>query len=96
MPPEEILEIVRHHCRELGVRLPDPEWALVIAWPEAIVVPSPGHYRRAANFLSLRRDGIHFAGDWLTGSTIEGAVRSGLVAAQSVVQNLSGGCSRHS
>jgi predicted NAD/FAD-dependent oxidoreductase len=73
-------------CAALGVDVPEPDWTVVFREPAAIVVPGPGHFRRAAGFLSRARRGIHFAGDWLTGSTIEGAVRTGQLAAAAVAR----------
>lgn len=71
-------------CRSLGVYLPEPDWSEVIIHPNAIVKTPPGHFKRARAFLRRDRERIFFAGDWLTGSTIEGAVRTGLAAAKAV------------
>ena len=75
---------IRADCRALGIDLPVPDWTEIFNSALAIVLPRPGHFRTMTRFLDRPRRGIHFAGDWLTGSTIEGAVRSGVQAAQAV------------
>jgi protoporphyrinogen oxidase len=86
--PKEIIEALVHDCAAIGVVLPPPQWAeTVINW-QGMVVPGPGHFRRTAAFLDRERRGIFFAGDWLTGSTVEGAVRTGHEAARRVVASI--------
>lgn len=51
----------------------------VIRWNEAVPVFSPGHFGRVASL--KQKPPLIFAGDWLVQPCIEGAVRSGLTAA---------------
>ena len=84
-PAHDIIDRLREDCATaLGTALPPPAWAEpIISW-QGMVVPTAGHFRRAAGFLARERAGIYFAGDWLTGSTVEGAVRTGRAAAAAV------------
>ena len=50
------------------------------------MITPPGHYRRMAAFLRRPRKRLLYAGDWLTGSTIEGAVRTGVSAAEQILK----------
>lgn len=84
---EVIVELI-NECNKLGIRVPNPEWTDVVSIRDALVLPSPGHFRKTFRFVQRPRQQIHFAGDWLTGSTIEGAVRSGLTAARAVLAEL--------
>jgi oxygen-dependent protoporphyrinogen oxidase len=63
----------------------------LVPLPDAITVPGPGHYARIR---SLDRDAlprrVALAGDYLGAPTVEGAVRSGLAAADEVVDRLRG------
>jgi predicted NAD/FAD-dependent oxidoreductase len=51
-----------------------------IRWQNAIPVIAPGHYRRLAAY--ERRPPVVLAGDWTTHACVEGAVRSGELAAE--------------
>ena len=83
--PDKIVTALRADAEEIFGRLADPDWIRMYPRAEAMVVPSPGHYRRMRAFLRRPRQRLLFAGDWLTGSTIEGAVRTGLAAAQRIL-----------
>jgi protoporphyrinogen/coproporphyrinogen III oxidase len=85
---EEIVACLRADCAQYGLSTPEPEWTSVMASRDGIVIPAPGHYQRAVEFLARPRRGIYFSGDWLTGSTVEGAVRTGLMAAERVCREL--------
>lgn len=82
----EIIDGLRRDCAAIGVALPPPEWARVIINRQGMVLPETGHFRRMAAFVSRERSGLFFAGDWLTGSTVEGAIRSGQAAARAVLR----------
>jgi predicted NAD/FAD-dependent oxidoreductase len=83
----DVVSAVLADVEALGPRLPAPEWTLLFRRPHATVVPRPGLLRRLAAARGRTRRGIHLAGDWLAGSsTIEGAVRSGLLAAEAVLR----------
>ncbi|KRA37780.1 MULTISPECIES: protoporphyrinogen/coproporphyrinogen oxidase [unclassified Nocardioides] len=62
-----------------------PDLAEVFEWPVTLIAPVPGHYRR----MQTARDGmpprIRLAGDFLTHSGIEGALRSGEKAADDLL-----------
>src|SRR5690606_14303130 len=79
--PSAIVSTLRADAEEVFGRLADPDWIRLYSRPEGMVVPVPGHFRRMAAFLRRRRSRVLYAGDWLTGSTVEGAVRTGLAAA---------------
>jgi predicted NAD/FAD-dependent oxidoreductase len=90
-PSTEIVAALTADCEELGVQVPQPQWAEVIISRQGMVIPAPGHFRRAVEFMARQRKGLFFAGDWLSGSTVEGAVRSGLKAAQAALNQLQNG-----
>ena len=91
-PQTEIVDELLGEVANLGLRLPAPEWRHVVARRHATVVPRPGYFRDIVAFADRRRARIHFAGDWLAGSsTVEGAVRSGNAAARAVLQDFSRG-----
>jgi protoporphyrinogen/coproporphyrinogen III oxidase len=59
--------------------------ARLVRLPEATFVPGPGHFDEVKRLESLRLPlGVALAGDYLVAPTVEGAVRSGLRAAQRV------------
>lgn len=60
----------------------------MIETPDAIVRTPPGHFRQVLEFARRDREGLHFAGDWLTGSTLEGAIRSGELAADRALSRM--------
>ncbi len=80
-----IVAALRADAEAIFGRLADPDWIRVYPRAEAIVLPGPRHYRRMAALQRRPRGRVHFAGDWLTGSTIEGAVRTGLAAAERIL-----------
>jgi oxygen-dependent protoporphyrinogen oxidase len=83
--PSRIVSEVRADAEEIFGRMADPDWIRVYPRAEAIVVPVPRHYRTMQALQRRRRGRVLFAGDWLTGSTIEGAVRTGLDAAERIL-----------
>jgi protoporphyrinogen oxidase len=86
---DHVVDELVKEAKALGVDLPKPDWSFVCARREATVIPEPGYFRRIVAFAARRRSGIHYAGDWLTGSsTVEGAVRSGNKAARHVLEDL--------
>jgi oxygen-dependent protoporphyrinogen oxidase len=84
---------VREDVRtDLELELPPPDWTHMVRRQTATVVPGPGSLRQIAAFSRRRRSGVHFAGDWLSGtSTVEGAVRTGRRAALAVLEDLGRG-----
>jgi oxygen-dependent protoporphyrinogen oxidase len=85
LAPDKITAALRADAEEVFGRMPDPDWIRLYARREGFVVPAPRHYRRMHALVRRPRSRLFYAGDWLTGSTIEGAVRTGLVAAQRVL-----------
>jgi oxygen-dependent protoporphyrinogen oxidase len=82
---DKIVKAVRADVEEIFGRLADPDWIRVYPRSEAMVLPEPLHFRRMQAFQRRRRQRVLYAGDWLTGSTIEGAVRTGLAAAERIL-----------
>jgi len=83
--PDKMTAALRSDAEDIIGRLPDPDWIRMYPRKEALVLPAPGHYRRMQAFLRRSRGRLLFAGDWLTGSTVEGAVRTGLQAAERIL-----------
>ncbi len=83
--PERAISELRRDAETIFGRLADPDWIRLYARREAVVLPEPGHYRRIRAFLKRPRKRVLYAGDWLTGSTIEGAVRTGNNAAKAIL-----------
>lgn len=83
--PSATVAALRADAEEIFGRLADPDWIRLYARADGTVVPRPGHYRRMAAFLKRPRTRLFYAGDWLTGPTIEGAVQTGLSAADLVL-----------
>ena len=84
--PSKIAAALRADAEEVFGRLADPDWVRLYPRAEGTVVTQPGHYRRIAAFLKRPRKRVLYAGDWMTGSTIEGAVWSGRTAAEAVLR----------
>lgn len=84
--PSKIVSDLRADAEEVFGRLADPDWIRLYPRAEGTVITPPGHYRRMAAFLRRPRKRLLYAGDWLTGSTIEGAVRTGLSAAERILK----------
>lgn len=84
--PAHIVTNLRADAEDVFGRMADPDWIRVYPRAEAVVVPQPRHYRSMQALLRRRRGRVFYAGDWLTGSTIEGAVRTGLDAAQGILE----------
>jgi predicted NAD/FAD-dependent oxidoreductase len=85
---EHITRELLADCLALGVVLPAHDWLDVLEEPNAIVCTPPGHFCSTRSFVGRDRNGLFFAGDWLTGSTVEGAIRSGESAAGLVLTRL--------
>lgn len=79
--PEQMIHDLRRDAESIFGRLADPDWIRIYPRPQAVVLPEPGHYRRMRSFMKRTRRRVFYAGDWLTGSTVEGAVWSGHTAA---------------
>ena len=84
--PTAIVAGLRADAEAVFGRLADPDWIRLYPRPEGSVVVPPGHFRRMAAFLKRPRTRVFYAGDWLTGSSIEGAVQTGLSAADKVLR----------
>jgi oxygen-dependent protoporphyrinogen oxidase len=82
---DKMVTAVRADAEEIFGRLADPDWIRVYPRTEAMVLPEPRHFRRMQAFQRRPRQRILYAGDWLTGPTIEGAVRTGLAAAERIL-----------
>jgi len=85
--PTAAVAALRADAEAVFGRLADPDWIRLYPRAEGTVITPPGHFRRMAAFLKRPRTRIFFAGDWLTGSTIEGAVQTGLGAAERVLRS---------
>lgn len=83
--PSAAVAALRADAEAVFGRLADPDWIRLYPRAEGTVVTPPGHFRRMAALLRRPRQQVFLAGDWLTGSTIEGAVHTGLAAAQRVL-----------
>jgi predicted NAD/FAD-dependent oxidoreductase len=84
--PSKVVSELRADAEEVFGRLADPDWIRLYTRAEGTVITAPGHYRRMAAFLRRPRTHLLYAGDWLTGSTIEGAVRTAMSAAERIVK----------
>jgi predicted NAD/FAD-dependent oxidoreductase len=72
-------------ARSIDPRLFDLDQADVvqlIRWRHAVPDVRPGYHTRLAGF--TQRPPIVFAGDWLVQPCVEGAVRSGIAAAEAI------------
>jgi protoporphyrinogen/coproporphyrinogen III oxidase len=78
----EAIAIARAEAQEfLGVPVGEPDRAHVFARERAIVMPPPGHYAEMVKAQRELPDRLRLAGDYLSVSVLEGAVRSGERAA---------------
>ena len=84
--PTAIVSALRADAEAVFGRLADPDWIRLYPRTDGTVITQPGHFRRMAAFLRRPRTRVLYAGDWLTGSTIEGAVWSGVTAADAVLK----------
>lgn len=84
--PGKVVSELRGDAEDVFGRLADPDWIRLYTRTEGTVVTPPGHFRRMASFLRRPRQRLLYAGDWLTGSTIEGAVRTGRTAAERILK----------
>jgi oxygen-dependent protoporphyrinogen oxidase len=85
--PDKMVAALRTDGEAIFGRLADPDWVRIYPRRDASVIPEPGHYRRMQAFLRRPRPRLFFAGDWVTGSTVEGAIRTGLRAADAIVRS---------
>lgn len=88
---DKMVKAVRADAEDIFGRLADPDWIRVYPRSEAMVLPEPRHFRRMQAFQRRPRQRVLYAGDWLTGSTIEGSVRTGLAAAKRILGTDPGG-----
>jgi predicted NAD/FAD-dependent oxidoreductase len=89
LDPAKVVSAIRAEAEEVFGRLADPDWIRLYPWPGGLVLPVPGHYRRMSELVRRPRERIHFAGDWITGSSVEGALRTGLQAAERILASAS-------
>lgn len=87
-PADHVASQLLADCTRAGVHVPSPDAVTVLEDRHAIVRTPPGHFRATQAFIASSRNGLEFAGDWQSGSTIEGAVRSGEAAAARVTARL--------
>jgi oxygen-dependent protoporphyrinogen oxidase len=89
MQDEELYDHAWRSARELCPGLPlKSSLYKLIKRPEAIPLHSVGRYRNAAEILNAQRSPVVFAGDYLASATVDGALSTGLQAAQALVANL--------
>jgi len=93
-PADHVASQLLADCVKAGVHVPAPDAVGVLEDRHAIVRTPPGHFRATQAFVARDRNGLELAGDWLSGSTVEGAVRSGEAAAQRVAERLIGATAR--
>jgi oxygen-dependent protoporphyrinogen oxidase len=84
--PVKVVSELRADAEEVFGGLADPDWIRLYTRAEGTVITPPGHYRRMAAFLRRSRKRLLYAGDWLTGSTIEGAVRTAFTATDRILK----------
>jgi predicted NAD/FAD-dependent oxidoreductase len=82
---DKMVKALRADAEQIFGRLADPDWIRAYPRSEAMVLPEPHHFRRMQAFQRRPRRRVLYAGDWLTGSTVEGAVRTGLTAAERIL-----------
>lgn len=73
-------------AQETGIRMDWREYEIheVVRWAHAVPLVGPGHYRKAD---AIRPPAaVVFAGDWTDQPCVEGAVRSGVRAAEAVLR----------
>lgn len=85
--PAKMVSELRADAEAVFGRLADPDWIRLYPRAEGTVITPPGHYRRMAALLRRPRTRLFYAGDWLTGSTIEGAVRTATSATALVLKS---------
>jgi protoporphyrinogen/coproporphyrinogen III oxidase len=67
---------------------PSPDFHIDFAMDVALIAPTPGHYQRMLAMRDAMPPRVRLAGDYLTHSGVEGAVRSGENAARDVLSAL--------
>jgi oxygen-dependent protoporphyrinogen oxidase len=65
----------------------EPDFERLFALDVGLIAPVPGHYRRMQTLRAAMPDRVRLAGDFLTHSGIEGALRSGERAAQELLDS---------
>jgi oxygen-dependent protoporphyrinogen oxidase len=89
MQDDELRDHAWRSARELCPQLPlKSSLYKLIKRPEAIPLHSVGRYRKAAEIVSTQRSPVVFAGDYLASATVDGALYTGLKAAQALMANL--------
>jgi predicted NAD/FAD-dependent oxidoreductase len=78
-----VAERVWHAVRQFSPQLPKrhPEVVRAIRRRNAIPIPEVGRYKLAAEFRKAQHAPVVFAGDYLSTATVEGALRTGRIAA---------------
>lgn len=88
MPDDELSEHAWRSARELCPDLPlRKRLYKLIKRPEAIPLHEVGRYKEAAKVLKAQRGPVVFAGDYLSSATVDGALYTGLGAAQALAAN---------
>ncbi|TAH47006.1 MAG: FAD-dependent oxidoreductase [Betaproteobacteria bacterium] len=91
MPRDELILATHAQLeRQLGRRLPAPEWSQVIVEKRATIACRPGIFRPG---IRTPLPGLWLAGDYVESdypATLESAVRSGVACAQAILTALSG------
>lgn len=82
-PDDIVAERVWQAVRRFRPQLPKhhPEVVRIIRRRNAIPIPEVGRYRLAADFQKAQQAPVAFAGDYLSTATVEGALRTGRIAA---------------
>jgi squalene-associated FAD-dependent desaturase len=92
MPRDELILATHSQLeRQLGRRLPAPEWSQVIVEKRATIACRPGLFRPG---IRTPLPGLWLAGDYVESdypATLESAVRSGLACAEAILVRLGGG-----
>jgi uncharacterized protein with NAD-binding domain and iron-sulfur cluster len=92
MPRDELIIATHSQLeRQLGRRLPAPEWSQVIVEKRATIACRPGLFRPG---IRTPLPGLWLAGDYVESdypATLESAVRSGLACAEAILVRLGGG-----
>ncbi|HYX36300.1 MAG TPA: FAD-dependent oxidoreductase [Oligoflexus sp.] len=90
MQDDELSDHAWRLARELCPGLPaQSRLYQLIKRPEAIPLHSVGRYRQAVEALNAQQGPVVFAGDYLASATVDGALYTGLRAAQTLAKNLS-------
>lgn len=86
LPDAAVYERAWQAARGLYPALPTQAKALsLVRRPEAIPVHAVGRFRQAAAVTAAQRPPVVFAGDYLAAATVDGALRSGALAAAALI-----------